>query len=192
MNPDKAHKSDLSRVIILDIILIVAFASCILITTLMYDNESEKAAQKYINSNASSLEHNLEILDFENWDLIIRDFIDYYNMDVIVTDPNGDITYIFARGAIDSENSIFKTLEIGSTGYTLTVSAIPSDVTIIDNNTVSGGSISLTPGKHEFEIHMTPASGGDTLFMKVAYPSSVTTSIRNVFTLPKTVMLSLG
>lgn len=137
MNPDKAHKSDLSRVIILDIILIVAFASCILITTLMYDNESEKAAQKYINSNASSLEHNLEILDFENWDLIIRDFIDYYNMDVIVTDPNGDITYIFARGAMDSENSIYKTLEIGSTGYTLIVSAIPSDVTIIDNNTVS-------------------------------------------------------
>lgn len=137
MNPDKAHKSDLSRVIILDIILIVAFASCILITTLMYDNESEKAAQKYINSNASSLEHNLEILDFENWDLIIRDFIDYYNMDVIVTDPNGDITYIFARGAMDSEDSISKTLEIGSTGYTLIVSAIPSDVTIIDNNTVS-------------------------------------------------------
>ena len=137
MNPDKAHKSDLSRVIILDIILIVAFASCILITTLMYDNESEKAAQKYINSNASSLEHNLEILDFENWDLIIRDFIDYYNMDVIVTDPNGDITYIFARGAMDSEDSIYKTLEIGSTGYTLIVSAIPSDVTIIDNNTVS-------------------------------------------------------
>lgn len=137
MNPDNAHKSDLSRVIILDIILIIAFASCIIITTLMYDNESEKAAQKYINSNASSLEHNLEILDFDNWDIIIREFVNYYNMDVIVTDHDGSIIYIFVRGAADSDNSMSKTLEIGTTGYTLIVSAIPSDVTIIDNNEVS-------------------------------------------------------
>lgn len=137
MNPDKAHKSDLSRVILLDIILIIAFTSCIIITTLMYDNESEKAAQKYINSNASSLEHNLEILDFDNWDLVIKGFVSYYNMDVIVTDHYGSIIYIFVRGAVDSNDSISKTLEIGTTGYTLTVSAIPSDVTIIDNNEVS-------------------------------------------------------
>ena len=137
MNKDKAKKSDLSRVIILDLILVIAFASCIIITTLMYDNESNKAAQSYLSSNTYSLEHDLEIQDFENWDLIIKDFITYYDMDVVVTDTNDDITYYFVHGALGSEDSISQSMEIGTTGYNLTVTAIPEDIIILDNNTVS-------------------------------------------------------
>ncbi|SHI13545.1 PTS system, fructose subfamily, IIC component [Butyrivibrio fibrisolvens DSM 3071] len=137
MGSDNSNKSDLSRVIILDLILVIAFSACIIITTLMYGNESNKAAQKYVSSSAFSLEHDLEIQDFEKWDLILTDFVNYYDMDATVFDKNGNITYLFVRGAINSSDAISETLKIGNTGYSVTVSAIPNEVTIIDNNTVS-------------------------------------------------------
>lgn len=137
MNADQSKKSDLSRVIILDLILVIAFAICIIITSLMYDNESTKAVQKYIASNASALEHDLEIQDFEEWDLIIKKFTDYYNMNVTVTNENGDTIYIFVHSSVESKDTISETREISTTGYTLTVSAIPEDVTVLDNSTVS-------------------------------------------------------
>lgn len=137
MNTDNSYKSDLSRVIILDLILIIAFATCILITTFMYNNEAEKAAQKYLNLSANSLEHHLEIQDFEYWDLILSEFINNYDMDVTVTDSSDSIIYLFAHGAIDAKDAISVSVEIGTTGYTLNVYAIPSEVTVIDNATVS-------------------------------------------------------
>lgn len=137
MGSGNSNKSDLSRVIILDLILVIAFSACIIITTLMYGNEASKAAQKYVSSSAFSLEHDLEIQDFEKWDLILTDFVNYYDMDVTVFDSNGNITYMFVRGANNSSDSVSETMKIGTTGYSATVSAITNEVTVIDNNTVS-------------------------------------------------------